>query len=253
MSAVGTLKAQLRRRLLVSYAVDPSVATRLLPEPFRPQLVGDRAVGGFCMIGLQSVRPGWFPSSVGIRTENAAHRMAVEWSESGRTRYGVYIFERHSSSLFPVAVGGRLFPGVQRHARFELDETEARFRVEMDAPDTYALADVELSESLSSSLFTDIDAASAFYRDGAIGWSPRRDGRGVEPIELVSQAWAVEPGHIHEVRSSFFDSLPAGAVELDSALVMRNMPLTWDVPRALPVTVAVRPNVAGTKDRTPAG
>lgn len=235
MSVCGSLKAQLRRRLLISYAIDPAVAERLLPHQFRPQLVQGRAVGGFCVIGLQSVRPGWVAPTIGARTENAAHRIAVEWDEGGRTRSGVYIFERHSSSLLPVIAGGRLFPGVQKHARFALQDTATRFRVEMDADDTYALADVELSPDWSSSLFPTVQAASDFHRDGAIGWSPRRDGRGVEPIELTSDAWAVEPGRINEIRSSSFDALPSGAAELDSVVIMRNLPLVWNIPRTASV------------------
>ncbi|GAB3808065.1 DUF2071 domain-containing protein [Humibacter antri] len=230
MSAFGSLKAQLRRRLLISYAVDPTVAARLLPQPFRPHLVEGRAVGGFCVLGLHSVRPGWVAPSIGIRTENAAHRIAVEWDEGERTRSGVYIFERHSSSLLPVLAGGRLFPGVQKHARFELKETATHFRVEMNARDTCALADVELSQEWSSSLFPTVQAASDFYRNGAIGWSPRRDGRSAEPIELTSDAWAVQPGHINEIRSSFFDSLPRNAAELDSVVIMRNLPLVLNIP-----------------------
>lgn len=231
MSAFGSLKAQLRRRLLISYAIDPTVASRLLPQPFRPKLVDDRAVGGFCVIGMRSVRPGWLAAPVGIRTENAAHRIAVEWDERGRTRSGVYIFERHSSSLVPVVAGGRLFPGIQKHAKFKLEETATRFRVEMDARDTYALADVELNKDWSSRLFPTVQAASDFYRNGTIGWSPRRDGRSAERIELTSNAWAVQPGRINEIRSSFFDSLPGSAAELDSVVIMRDLPLVLSSPR----------------------
>lgn len=231
MTAFRSLKAHLRRRLLISYAIDATAAARLLPQPFRPQLLNGRAVGGFCVIGLQSVRPGWVAPNIGARTENAAHRIAVEWDEGGRTRTGVYIFERHSSSLLPVIAGGRLFPGMQKHAHFQLHEDATRFRVEMVADDTYALADVELSADWSSSLFPTIQAASDFHRDGAIGWSPRRDGLGAEPVELTSDAWAVEPGRINEIHSSFFDALPSGAAKLDSVVIMRNLPLRWSVPR----------------------
>lgn len=232
MSTIGTVNAQLRRRILVSYALDAAVAARLLPNPFRPHLVSGRAVGGFCMIGLRSVRPGWIAPAIGLRTENAAHRMGIEWDENGQTRTGVYIFERHSSSLLPILAGGRFFPGVQKHARFELRETETRFHVEMRAPDAYALADVELSNAWSSSLFGTVDAVSDFYRQGAIGWSPRRNGEGAEPLRLTSQTWSIEPARIREIRSSFFDSFPGGSAELDNAVIMRNQPLVWDVPPA---------------------
>jgi hypothetical protein len=238
MSGFKTLRAQVRRRLLISYRVNPEVAQTLIPEPFRPQIVDGSAVAGVCMIGLQSVRPGWLRPRLGFRTENVAHRIAVEWDEDGVTRSGVYIVERHSSSLLPVLAGGRLFPGVQKRARFKLDETSSRFRVAMSAPGVRVAVDVELGGRWNSSLFPTVEAASSFHELGAVGWSPRRDGRGVEPLELTSTDWAVEPGRVVSVQSSFFDELPEGAAVLDSVVVMRDLPFFWDTPVIVPERVA---------------
>jgi hypothetical protein len=237
VSGFRTLRAQVRRRLLISYRVDPVVAQSLIPVEFRPQLVDGSAVAGVCMIGLQSVRPGWLRPKIGIRTENVAHRIAVEWDEDGEARNGVYVVERHSSSLVPVLAGGRLFPGVQKRARFVLDETDSRFRVDMAASGTSVSVDIELGGSWSSTLFATVEVASAFYEHGAVGWSPRRDGDGAEPLELTSKEWAVEPGHVISPSSSFFDALPDGAASLDSVVVMRDVPFFWDTPRIKPDAV----------------
>jgi hypothetical protein len=231
-----TLRAQVRRRLLISYRLDPLVARALVPEPFRPQIVDGSAVAGVCMIGLQSVRPGWVRPRLGFRTENVAHRVAVEWDENGLTRNGVYIVERHSSSLLPVIAGGRLFPGVQKRARFDLDETESRFRVKMAAPGTQVAVDVQLGGPWTSSLFATVDAASDFHQYGSVGWSPRRDGAGVEPLELTSTDWAVQPAQVLSIKSSFFDALPEGSAVLDSAVAMLDLPFVWDTPRIVPDT-----------------
>jgi hypothetical protein len=241
MSGFKTLRAQVRRRLLISYRVDPAVAQSLIPEQFRPQIVDGSAVAGVCMIGLQSVRPGWLRPRVGFRTENVAHRIAVEWDENGKTRSGVYIVERHSSALLPVLAGGRLFPGVQKRARFELDETESRFRVSMSAPGTRVSVDVQLGGEWTSSLFPSVEAASAFHEQGAVGWSPRRNGLGVEPLELTSKEWVVEPGQVVSLRSSYFDALPDGAAVLDSVLIMRDLPFFWDTPDIEPDPATRRP------------
>ncbi|MCU1471494.1 MAG: hypothetical protein JWQ39_2643 [Glaciihabitans sp.] len=241
MSGFKTLRAQVRRRLLISYRVDPAVAQSLIPEQFRPQIVDGSAVAGVCMIGLQSVRPGWLRPRVGFRTENVAHRIAVEWDENGKTRSGVYIVERHSSALLPVLAGGRLFPGVQKRARFELDETESRFRVSMSAPGTRVSVDVQLGGEWTSSLFPSVEAASAFHEQGAVGWSPRRNGLGVEPLELTSKEWVVEPGQVVSLRSSYFDALPDGAAVLDSVLIMRDLPFFWDTPDIEPDPAARMP------------
>ncbi|MDQ4212599.1 DUF2071 domain-containing protein [Microbacterium sp. ASV81] len=238
MSGFKTLRAQVRRRLLISYRVNPDVAQTLIPEPFRPQIVDGSAVAGVCMIGLQSVRPGWIRPRLGLRSENVAHRIAVEWDEDGVTRSGVYIVERHSSSLLPVLAGGRLFPGVQKRARFTLDETTSRFRVAMSARGIRVAVDVELGGPWNSSLFSTVEEASSFHEHGAVGWSPRRDGRGVEPLELTSTDWMVEPGRVISVQSSFFDQLPEGAAVLDSVVVMRDLPFFWDTPAIVPERVA---------------
>jgi hypothetical protein len=236
VSGFRTLRAQVRRRLLVSYRINPVVAQSLIPQQFRPQIVDGSAVAGVCMIGLESVRPGWVRPRIGLRTENVAHRIAVEWEENGETRSGVYIVARHSSSLLPVLAGGRLFPGVQRRARFDLDETESRFRVSMAAPGTRVSVDVRLGGAWTSTLFPTIEAASSFYKAGAVGWSPRRDGVGVEPLKLTSEEWAVEAGQVMNLKSSYFDALPKGSAELDSVLVMRDIPMLWETPRIEPDT-----------------
>ena len=64
------LAAVVERRLLVNYRVDPDVAARLVPPPFRPQLVRGWAVAGICLIRLGRLRPRGLPSAVGLRSEN---------------------------------------------------------------------------------------------------------------------------------------------------------------------------------------
>lgn len=237
MKLMTTLRAQVRRRLLISYRIDPDIAQDLIPDQFRPQLVDGSAVIGVCMIGLQTVRPGWFRPRVGFRSENVAHRIAVEWVEGGATRTGVYILERHSSSMVPVLAGGRLFPGVQKRARFDLDESDSRFRVTMTAPRTHVSVDIALGGEWTSSLFPTVEAASTFHETGSVGWSPRRNGAGVEPLELTSGEWKVEAGTVISARSSVIDALGRGAAVLDSVVVMRDIPFFWDTPDIHPEAV----------------
>ena len=55
------MQGEIERRLLVNYRVDPEVMARVLPQPFRPQLVGDAAVAGICLIRLGHLRPSRVP------------------------------------------------------------------------------------------------------------------------------------------------------------------------------------------------
>jgi hypothetical protein len=223
------LAATIERRLLINYRVDPEVALRLLPAGLRPQLVNDQAVAGVCLLRLGSLRPAWVAPAVGWGAENAAHRIAVEWDDAHGTQVGVYIPERHSASWLPVVAGGRLLPGVHHHARFAGHETDGHIEVTMTAPGTHVHAAVDLTEDWTSDLFASVEDASAFFRNGAVGWSPSRDGRRLEGLRLETTRWQVTPGRARAVRSSFFAALPAGTATLDSVLVMRDVPITWAV------------------------
>ncbi len=236
---VQGVRAQLRRRLLLSYRLDPEVARGLLPSGFRPQLVDGSAVAGVCVLGLERIRPRWAPDQWGLRSENAAHRMAVEWDGDGRTEQGVFIFERHSSAWYPVVLGGRVFPGVHKAARFTIDESGDRYAVTMEAPDETLSAEVEVGGPWVSGLFGSLEEASDFYRAGRIGWSLRQDAATAEPVALSAEGWRVEAGQLRQMRSSFFDALPAGAAEFDSAVVMRGLPIKMSVPSE-PLRSAVR-------------
>ncbi|MBT2473095.1 DUF2071 domain-containing protein [Microbacterium sp. ISL-103] len=226
MAIIRDVRAQLRRRLLISYRIDPTVAASLLPDGFRPQLIDGSALAGVCVLGLEAIRPSWISRRWGLRSENAAHRMAVERDGADGVERGVFIFERHSSAWHPVLWGGRLFPGVHRKARFRVDESGDRYAVSMQAGPHTLEVDVEVDEGeWSSRVFASLQQASDFYRAGRVGWSRTRDGRRVEPVALSSTEWKVEAARLHHLRSSFFDALPQGSAVFDSVVVMRDLPL----------------------------
>lgn len=225
MAMIRGVRAHLRRRLLISYRLDPAVAESLLPEGFRPQLLDGSALAGVCVLGLESIRPTWSRRRWGLRSENAAHRMAVEWDGPAGVEQGVFIFQRHSSAWHPVLFGGRLFPGVHRKARFRIAEDRNRYAVEMTAGGHSLAADVEVGGDWSSTVFASVDEASAFYRAGRVGWSLAHDGESVEPVALTADTWRIEAARLHSLRSSFFDALPEGSAVFDSVVVMRDLPL----------------------------
>ncbi len=81
-----------------------------------------------------------------------------------------------------------------------------------------------------SLLFTDVQQASDFFRHSSTGFSPARDGRKLDGMELRADRWAVEPVEVLAVRSSFFEDtrlFPTGTATLDCALLMRDIPVTW--------------------------
>lgn len=235
------MTGEIERRLLVNYRVDPDALRRVLPDRFRPQLVDGAGVAGVCLIRLGSLRPRFVPASLGLTTENAAHRIAVEWDGRDGPEAGVYIPRRDTDSRLTVLLGGRAFPGVSSRAHFAVAESDDDIRVALRSADGAVEVDVHIAvepELADSALFADVTAASRFFEEGAIGWSPGRTSGEVEGVRLDTTAWRVEPGRIVSVRSSYFSDtavFPPGSAEPDSALVMRRVPVRWD---ALPSLAA---------------
>jgi len=236
---VPVMAGVIARRVLVNYRVAPDVLARLLPPPFRPQLVGEWGVAGICLIGLRAVRPRGLPAAVGLASENAAHRVAVEWDERGATRRGVYIPRRDTSSRVNAAVGGRLFPGVHHRACFTVHESADRVAVSLVSDDGRTRVAVEgrVSAALpADSVFGSLPAASAFFEHGALGYSAGRTPGVYDGLELRTTAWRVAPLTVERVASSFFEdpeAFPAGSAAFDCALLMRDVAHEWHARGAL--------------------
>ena len=113
-----TIKGTIARRVLINFRVDPAALQRQLPTPFRPRLIDGQGMAGVCLIRLEQMRPTGAPRALGFSSENAAHRIAVEWDEGSETKEGVYIPIRHTNSRINHAIGGRLFPGEHQFANF---------------------------------------------------------------------------------------------------------------------------------------
>src|SRR4051812_24602015 len=124
-----SVQGVIARRLLVNYRVDPDVIAAILPAPFQPKLMCGAAIAGICLIRLQAVRPRGVPALLGMTSENAAHRIAVEWDDRGRRHEGVYIPRRDTNSRFNTLVGGRLFPGLHHYAHFTTTDTDRQISV----------------------------------------------------------------------------------------------------------------------------
>ena len=106
-----TIQGTIDRRILANFRAAPDVVAAQLPRPFRPKLQGSYAIVGVCLIRLKNIRPMFLPEQLGIGSENAAHRIAVEWDEDGHTREGVFIPRRDTDSHLNHWSGGKLFPG----------------------------------------------------------------------------------------------------------------------------------------------
>jgi hypothetical protein len=228
------VRGLIERRLLVNYRVDANVMRKQLPPPFRPKLAPDgSAMAGICLIRLSGTRPPLVPGAFGIRSENAAHRIAVEWDGPAGTQEGVFIPRRDSSSRVNVLVGGRLFRGVHHRARFQVREDDRRYCVELHSLDgaAHALVDGRVAVELpAGSVFPSVQDASAFFERGSLGYSATHRPGHFDGLELRSFGWRVQPLEVDVVASSYFENetlFPRGSVQFDCALLMRDIAHEW--------------------------
>jgi hypothetical protein len=241
-----TIRATIERRILVNYRVDPDALARVLPKPFRPALVGDSGIAGICLIRLGAIRPAGLPAAVGVTSENAAHRLAVEWDTADGPVTGVYIPRRDTSSRLGALLGGRLFPGWQHRARFQVEEAGGSYRVEMSSRD----GDVQIAVGAHrsalvtpGSVFGTLYQASRFFRCAPVGYAATPDAGVFDGVALTAEGWAIQPLHLDDVRSSFFEDpgrFPPGTATPDSAFLMAGLDTSW---RAEPALVASQERV----------
>jgi hypothetical protein len=221
------------RRILANYQVDSVVLAKALPEPFRPKLVNGVGIAGICLIRLKHIKPLFLSGEFGLASENAAHRIAVEWTIDGQTRQGVYIPRRDSSSHLSTLLGGRLFPGVHHHAQFNVIERDDYFHVALDSDDgrTHVRVDGQISRGLPpDSAFPSLVEASSFFEAGSLGYSATAHLGEYDGLELRSRHWKVEPLKVEQIESSFFENehiFPKVSIRFDCALIMRGIEHEW--------------------------
>lgn len=224
------IRGVIDRRILVNYRARPAVFDDVLPAPFRPQTVEGHAIGGICLIRLRDLRPRCVPASLGVGSENAAHRIAVEWPDGDERQSGVYVPRRDTNSRVNTLLGGRLFPGVHHHATFDVRESVDRFEVDMESKDgeTRVRVSGERAESLpTDSVFASVSVASSFFEQGSLGHSPNERTGEYEALQLHTFEWEVTPLAVDSVTSSYFEAMTDDAVTFDHALLMEDIDHEW--------------------------
>lgn len=233
---IPTIRGVIDRRILVNFQVDPTALQSILPPPMKPKVVNGVGVGGICLIRLREIRPRLVPRVLGIRSENAAHRIAVLLPDGGE---GVFIPRRDTSSRLNSLAGGRLFPGRHHRSLFKVVEAGPEYRVEVEDRQGNILVSVEaeLAESMPRcSVFSSVAEASKFFEAGSLGYSPAEHPGKLEALELRTETWRVSPLEVRHVRSAFFedrDCFPEGSVQFDSALLMTDIRHEWHSHRPL--------------------
>ena len=227
------IQGVIRRRILANFRVDPEVMQQQLPARFRPKLQRGYAVAGICLIRLEHIRPRFVPESIGLNSENAAHRVAVLWDEGGVRREGVFISRRDTNSQLNHLLGGRIFPGEHHQSSFSVAESESEISISLESTDSTVTVRIEGTTAKAlprDSIFSSLAEASAFFEAGSIGYSVTHDPNRLDGLNLKTEEWQVEPLEVRKVKSSYFSDetkFPPGSIEFDHALLMKNVAHEW--------------------------
>jgi hypothetical protein len=230
---IPVLAGLIKRRLLVNFRAQPEVVQRLLPSPFQPKLHRGYAIVGICLIRLEEIRPSRVPAMLGISSENAAHRIAVQWTDSIGKQEGVFVPRRDTGSLLNQIAGGRIFPGEHHGAKFSISDAAEGIDFSMQSNDSSTSIRVVAQESEclpAGSCFSSLDESSTFFEGGCVGYSVTRESARLDGLLLRTLDWRVRALSVVCVESSFFYDkarFPDGSIEFDHALIMRDLRHEW--------------------------
>ncbi|MEL6804514.1 MAG: DUF2071 domain-containing protein [Bacteroidota bacterium] len=220
------------RRILINYRVELSVLRKMLPSPFRPTVVDGYGIAGIDLIRFKNLRVKGLPNYLGYTSENAVHRISVEWEELGHTRRGLYTPRLDTDSFTTSMIGGRVFPGLHHRSRFKADESDSHFNIKMKCGSERM---IELEASLRDrfpmeSVFRTLGRASRFFAGDQIAYSPRFQKSIFDGVELRCRRWKLEPLQVDFLDSHYFAQrhlFPKGSIYFDHACIMRDIEHEW--------------------------
>jgi len=236
-TGIGSVRGVIRRRLLVNALVDPDEARSHLPDGIRPHATEAGTVVGCCLLDLGGLRPMPLPASAGVTMRAAAHRISVEWDESGEVVVGVYVPMRHTSSRLAVALGGRVFPGAHRRARVSVVRTSDLVRWDVSGVDNSDRFDIHVEVETSRVDYGPVapdDVVGATCIGASVGLSPDRHGV-LEAARMEPESLDARRVELDELRSEFIEGFVTA--EAAPTYLMEDVAVRWSPAVAPPVGV----------------
>lgn len=207
--------------------VDPDEVSARLPQGARPHVTELGTVVGCCLLEIDGLRPSALPPPAGVRLRAAAHRISVEWhDESGETVVGVYVPMRLTDSRLAVMLGGRLFPGVHRRARLQVDASARRLFWVVGGIDDRNEFDLRIAVSKQPHGALDLthEVVGTTCLGATVGLSPNRIGA-LEAVIMRPESRAAAAVRIDDFRSAFLDRFVTARPA--PAFLMQDVGVMW--------------------------
>jgi len=231
---LSELEGVIAQRVLLNFRADPNVVAPLIPPPFDLIEQNGYALVGVCLIRFAGLRPAGWPRFLGWSPRSMAHRAAVRFRGRDGAGEGVYIFRRDTSNRTVALFGGRLFPGRQSRAIFEVQDSNSDIEISVHTDEADADVRFRAAKTLpwttSSKLFSSLQTATGFLARGECGFSPSASDGCLDGMRLRINDWRASPLAVEHIRAAFFENprlFPPGSIDFDHALLMENVPHRW--------------------------
>lgn len=222
----SAMRGVVDRRILLNYQVDPEVLRRVVPDPYRPRLYKGMGIAGICLVRLCDVRLRFVPRLFGRSSENALHRVAVEWDEPSGIQRGTWVPRCDTSSRLRVFVGDGAHSAHRHPARFFVREEATRLAVSFTSIDGEVSVRVVARPAgglTPTSVFETVDLAAEFLRERGDASGGLANDAALEPEDPLRRVDALD---VEELESTFFEResvFPRGSIRFDSALLARRL------------------------------
>lgn len=128
---VNSISALVRERIVVNFAVEPSLLAAALPcEWLAPQEVHGKSVVSFCVLWLDRLTPSGWPSGLIARQISCAVRFGVINRTTGRP--GVYVVDRCTDSALASFATRLWFPGFHPFVKISESKEPSPRRIDVE-------------------------------------------------------------------------------------------------------------------------
>ena len=219
-----------RRRFLVSYAVEPSLLSTRVPPGAELSTHNGFAWVSACFVELAGMRPSFVPKGLGSRFRYLIHRTRARLLyPDGVLRESVLVLEANMNKPF-LALLGRVTTGVNFRVReIDLVEGDDGWELSMAANGSVlyraSIPRLSIGESLpENSMFQNTSDADRFLLGVSYGGEWDKPKGRLRLLAETHDPWTAFAGACDTKRFDFLEKLGASSLQADHVVTMTNIP-----------------------------